>query len=90
MPPPRRQPILGRGRRSRRLLPVFVRHLSRHRLAQWLLHLHEDVSHHTHTIIFAVVGRPVRLPDLHPVLPSQPAVHGRNRKPTDTRQRGTG
>jgi hypothetical protein len=26
-----------------RLLPVFVRHQPRHRLAQWLLHVHEDV-----------------------------------------------
>jgi hypothetical protein len=66
MPPPPRHPILGRGRRSGRLLPVFVRHQPRHRLAQWLLHVHGDVSHHARTIIFAVVGRHVRLPCLRP------------------------
>jgi hypothetical protein len=54
MPPPPHHPILGRGRRSMRLLPVFVRHQPRHRLAQWLLHVHEDVSHHARTIIFVV------------------------------------
>jgi hypothetical protein len=52
MPPPPRHPILDRGHRSRRLLPVFIRHQPRHRLAQWLLHVHEDVSHHARTIIF--------------------------------------
>jgi hypothetical protein len=80
MSPPRRHPILGRGRRSMRLLPVF-------RLMQWLLHVHEDVSHHVHTIIFAVVGRPVRLPGLCPVLPPQPAApaHGCSREPIDAR-----
>ena len=85
-------PILGRGRGSRRLLPVFVRHQPRHRLAQWLLHVHEDVSHHARTIVFAVVGRPVRLPGLRPVLPPQPAApaHGRSREPTDARRRGYG
>jgi hypothetical protein len=45
---PLRHPILGRGRRSMHLLPVFVRHQPRHRLAQWLLYVHEDVSHHAH------------------------------------------
>jgi hypothetical protein len=69
MPLPPRHPILGRGRRSMHLLPVFVRHQPRHRLAQWLLHIHEDVSHHAHTIVFTVVERPVRLPGLRPVLP---------------------
>jgi hypothetical protein len=34
MPPPTRHPILGRGRRSMRLLPVFFRHQPRHRLAR--------------------------------------------------------
>jgi hypothetical protein len=89
-PPPPRNPILDRGRRSIRLLPVFVRHQPRHRLAQWLLHVHEDVSHHARTIVFAVVGRPVRLPGLRPVLPLQPATsaHGRSREPTDARRRG--
>ena len=53
MPPPPRHPILGRGRRSRRLLLVFVRHHPRHRLTQWLLHVHEDISQHTRTIVFA-------------------------------------
>jgi hypothetical protein len=87
MPPPSRHPILGRGRRSRCLLPIFVRHQPRHRLAQWLLHVHEDVSHHVRTIVFVVVGRPIRLPGLCPVLPPQPAAstHGRSRKPTDAR-----
>jgi hypothetical protein len=74
MPPPPRHLILGRGRRSMRLLPVFVRHQPQHRLAQWLLHVHEDVSHHVCTIVFAVVGRPVRLPSLRHVLPPQPAA----------------
>jgi hypothetical protein len=73
MSPPPRHPILGRGRDSRRLLPVFVRHQSRHRPA-WLLHVHEDVSHHVHTIVFAVVGRPIRLPGLRHVLPPQPTA----------------
>jgi hypothetical protein len=61
MPPPPRHPILGRGRRSMRLLPVF-------RLAQWLLHVHEDVPHHARTIVFTVIGRPVRVPSLRPIL----------------------
>jgi hypothetical protein len=74
MPPPPRHPILSRGRRSWRLLAVFVRHQARHRLAQWLLQVHEDVSHHARTIVFAIVGRPVRLPGLRPVLPPQPAT----------------
>jgi hypothetical protein len=74
------------------LLPVFVRHQPPHRLAQWLLHVHEDVSHHARTIVFAIIGRPVHLPGLRPVLPPQPVVpaHGRNRKPTDARRRGYG
>ena len=33
------------------ILPVFVPHQPRHQLAQWLLHVHEDVSHHARTII---------------------------------------
>jgi hypothetical protein len=70
MPPPPCHPILGRGHESRHLLPVFVRH----RPAQWLLHVHEDVSQHVTTIVFAVVGRPVRLPGLRLVLPPQPAI----------------
>jgi hypothetical protein len=74
MPPPPRHPILGRGRRSMRLLPVFVRYQPRHRLAQSLLHVHENVSHHACTIVFAVVGRPVRLSGLSPVLPPQPTA----------------
>jgi hypothetical protein len=88
MPLPSRYPILGRGRRSRRLLPVFVRHQSRHRLTQWLLHVQEDVSHHARTIVFAIVRRPVRLFGLRPVLSPQPAasVHGRSREPTDARR----
>jgi hypothetical protein len=57
MPPLPHHSILGRGCGSRRLLPVFVRHQPRHRPAQWLLHVHEDVSQHARTII----GRPVRL-----------------------------
>jgi hypothetical protein len=90
MPPPSCHPILGRGRKSMRLLPVFVRHQLRHQLAQWLLHVHEDVSHHARTIVFAVVGRPVHLPGLRLVLPPQPAApaHGRSREPTDARRHG--
>jgi hypothetical protein len=53
---------------------VFVRHQPRHRLMQWLLHVHDDILHHACTIVFTVVGRPVRLPGLSPVLPPQPAV----------------
>jgi hypothetical protein len=92
MSPPLHHPILSRGRSSRRLIPIFVRHRPRHRLAQWLLHVHEDVSHHARTIIFAVVGRPVRLPGLRPVLPPQHVApaHGRSREPTDARRRGYG
>jgi hypothetical protein len=74
MPPPLYHLILGRGRRSRHLHPIFVRHQLWHRLAQWLLHVHEYVSHHARTIVFTVVGRPVRLPSLRPVLPPQPAA----------------
>jgi hypothetical protein len=86
MPPPPHHPILGKERRSMCLLPVFVRH----RLAQCLLHVHEDVSHYARTIVFAIVGRPVPLPGLRPVLPPQPAApaHGRSREPTDARRRG--
>jgi hypothetical protein len=83
MPPPPRHSILGRMRRSRRLLPVFVRHQPRYRLTQWLLHVHEDVSHHVCTIVFAVVGRPVRLSCLrlvlHPNLLPSPTVAAASR-----------
>jgi hypothetical protein len=44
------------------------------RTAQWLLHVHGDVSQHTRTIVFVVIERPVRLPSLRPVLPLQPAA----------------
>jgi hypothetical protein len=46
----------------------------------------------THTIVFAVVGRPVRLSGLHTVLPPQPAAlaHGRSRESTDARRHGYG
>jgi hypothetical protein len=49
------------------------------------MHVHEDVSHHAHTIVFAVVGRPVRLPGLCPVLPPQPAApaHDCSHEPID-------
>jgi hypothetical protein len=85
-------PILGRGRGSRCLLSVFIRHQPRHRPTQWLLHVHEGVSQHARTIVFAIVGRPVRLPGLRHVLPPQPAVlaHGRSREPTDAHRRGYG
>jgi hypothetical protein len=85
MPPPPRHPILSRGRGSRRLLPVFVRHHPRRRPAQWLLHVREDVSQHARTIVFAVVGRPVRLPSLRPVLPPQPAAPPRSQPRADRR-----
>jgi hypothetical protein len=64
----------------------------RHRLAQWLLHVHEDVSHHARTIVFAVVRRPVCLPGLRPILPPQPAApaHGSSCEPTVARRRGYG
>jgi hypothetical protein len=65
-------------------LPIFVPHQPRHRLA--------GISHHARTIVFVVVGRPVRLPGLRPVLPLQPATptHGRTREPTDARRTGYG
>jgi hypothetical protein len=87
-----RHPILDKWGRSRRLLPVFVRHQPRHRVVQWLLHVHEDVSYHARTIVFAVVGRPVRLSGLRPVLTPQSAApaHGRSRESTDARRRGYG
>jgi hypothetical protein len=90
MPPPPRHLIIGRGCRSMRLLPVFVRHQPRHLLLQWLLHIHEDVSHHARTIVFAVVGRLDHLPGLRPILPPQPAnlAHGRSCEPTDAHRRG--
>jgi hypothetical protein len=71
---------------------ILVRHQPQHRPAQWLLHVHEGVSQHAHTIVFAVVGRPVRLLGLRSVLPSQPATstHGRSHKPTDARRRRYG
>jgi hypothetical protein len=57
-----------------------------------VLLVHEKVSHHACTIVFAIVGRPVRLPDLHPVLPPQPTApaHGHTREPTDARWCGYG
>jgi hypothetical protein len=60
------------------------------RPAQWLLHVHEDVSQHVCAIVFAVVERPVRLPSLRPVLPPQlvAPAHRRNREPTDARRHG--
>jgi hypothetical protein len=92
MPPPPRHPILGRGHGSRHLLPIFVRHQPQHRPAQWLLHVHEDVSWHACTIIFVTVRRPVCLPGLRPILPPQPAApaHGRSRELTDARRCGYG
>jgi hypothetical protein len=92
MPPAPPHPILDRGRGSMHLLPLFVQHQPRHRPAQWLLYVHEDVSQHARTIIFAVAGRPVRLPGLCLVLPPQPAAptHGRRREPTDARHHGYG
>jgi hypothetical protein len=65
-------------------------HQSRHRLAQSLLHVHEDVSHLTRTIVFTVIGRPIHFLGLRVVLPPQPAApaHGRSREPTDVRRRG--
>jgi hypothetical protein len=56
------------------------------------MHVHEDVSHHACTIVFAIVGHLVRLLDLRPVLAPQPAApaHGRSREPTDAGRRGYG
>jgi hypothetical protein len=92
MPPPPRHPILDRGRGSRRLLPVFVQHQPRHRPAQWLLHIPEDVSQYACTIVFAIVGCPIRLPALRPVLPPQPTApaDGRSHEPIDALRRGYG
>jgi hypothetical protein len=88
LPLPPRHPILDRGHGSRRLLSVFVRHQPRHRPAQWLLHVHEDVSQHMCTIIFVIVRCLVCLLGLRPILPPQPATpaHGRSHKPTDARR----
>jgi hypothetical protein len=90
MPPPPHHPILGRGRRSRRLLPIFFRHQPRHRLTQWLLHVHEDVSHHACTIVFTIVERLVRLSGLRPVFPPHPAAPRLRSQPRadDARRRG--
>jgi hypothetical protein len=62
------------------------------RSGQWLLHVHKDVSQHAHTIVFAIVGRPVRLPGFRPVLPPQPTApaHGHSRESTDAHRRGYG
>jgi hypothetical protein len=92
MSPPLRHPVIERGRRSMCLLPIFVRHQPRHRLAQWLWQVHEDVSHHVRTIVFAVVRRPVHLPGLRPILPPQPVApaHGCSRELIDARRRGYG
>jgi hypothetical protein len=48
--------------------------------------------HHARTIVFVIVGCPVRIPGLRPVLPPQPAApaYGRSREPTDARWRGYG
>jgi hypothetical protein len=92
MPPPPRHPILGRGRGSRHLRPVFVQHQPQHRPIQWLLHVHEDVSQYARTIVFAVVGLPICLLGLCPVLPPQPTApaHGRSREPSNALRRGYG
>jgi hypothetical protein len=49
-----------------------------------------SVSQYACTIVFAIVGRPVRLPGLRPVLPPHPAApaHGHSREPTDARRWG--
>jgi hypothetical protein len=54
------------------------------------LYVNEDVSQHACTIVFADVGRPVRLPHLRLVLPPQSAAptHGRSHEPIDARRRG--
>jgi hypothetical protein len=72
--------------------PCIRPHQPQHLLAQWLLHVHEDVSHHARTIVFAVIGHLVRLPCLRPILPPQPTApaHGRSCKPTDARRCGYG
>ncbi|PWZ27799.1 hypothetical protein Zm00014a_002176 [Zea mays] len=46
--------------------------------------------HSLRTIVFAIVGRLVRLPGLRSVLPPQPvaSAHGRSRKPTEAHRRG--
>jgi hypothetical protein len=59
---------------------------------QWLLHVHEDASHDARIIVFAVIGRPVHLPGLRPVLPPQPVApaHGHICEPTNARRREYG
>jgi hypothetical protein len=83
MPPPPHHPILGRWRRSRHLLPVFIRHQPRHRPAQWLLHVHENVSHYARTIVFATSDVPFVFPTFNlfflPNLLSSPTIAAASR-----------
>jgi hypothetical protein len=91
MPPPLRHPILGRERRGRCLLPVFIRHQPRHRLTQWLLHVHEDISHHAHHRFHR--RRTYRTSSRPSPCSSSPTccpAHGRSREPTDARRRRYG
>jgi hypothetical protein len=90
MPLPLHHPILSRGHRSIRLLSVFVRHQpdtdsrSGYCTSTRTFHIMRAPS------FSPIVGCPVRLSSLRPVLPSQPVAlgHGRNREPTDARRRG--
>jgi hypothetical protein len=69
---------------------VCIRYQPRYRPAQWLLYVHKDVSQHACTIVFVIVGHPVRDPGLRPVLSPQPTApaHGRNSEPTNARRHG--
>jgi hypothetical protein len=83
------QPILGRGRGSRRLLPVFVQHQRRHRPVQWLLHVHKDVSQHARAIVFTRrrTSRSASRPSPRSSPQATAPAHGHSREPTDARRR---
>jgi hypothetical protein len=89
MPPPPRHPILSRGRGSRRLLLVTLAPTPAHVVA-----IARPRGRFTaaRTIVFSVIGRPIHLPGVRPVLPPQPTAltHGRSHEPTEARRHGYG
>jgi hypothetical protein len=90
MPLPPRHHILAKGMGAGTFSPYSSDTSLDTDPRMWLLYVHEDVSQHARTIVFAIVGHLVRLPVLRPVLPPQPTTlaHGRNREPTDALRRG--
>jgi hypothetical protein len=84
MPPPPRHPILSRGRGSRRLLPVFVRHQPRRTSTRMFRSMHAPSFSPSSDVPFVFPTFALFfLPNLLP----RP---GRSREPTDARQRGYG